>query len=45
MVAPSVPCTLLTPMSPQSLSFRPLVIPESSLLTVRVPPCARSHAR
>jgi NAD+ kinase len=45
MVAPSVPCTLVTPMSPQSLSFRPLVIPESSLLTVRVPPVARSHAR
>ncbi|KAI8469594.1 MAG: ATP-NAD kinase-like domain-containing protein [Monoraphidium minutum] len=45
MVAPSVPCTLITPMSPHSLSFRPLIIPEGSLLTVRVPPFARSHAR
>jgi hypothetical protein len=27
MVAPSVPCTLVTPLSPHSLSFRPLIIP------------------
>lgn len=45
MVAPSVPCTLLTPLSPHSLSFRPLIIPESAALTVRVPTYARSHAR
>ena len=45
MVAPSVPCTLVTPLAPHSLSFRPLIIPEGSLVTVRVPPFARSHAR
>lgn len=45
MVAPSVPCTLITPMAPHSLSFRPLIIPEGALLTIRVPPYARSHAR
>jgi len=45
MVSPSVPCTLLTPLSPQSLSFRPLVIPESSELLISVPRYARSHAR
>lgn len=45
MVSPSVPCTLLTPLSPQSLSFRPLVIPGSSELLISVPRYARSHAR
>jgi NAD+ kinase len=45
MVAPSVPCTLITPLSPHSLSFRPLVVPESSDILVRLPPSARSHAR
>jgi NAD+ kinase len=45
MIAPSVPCTLVTPLSPHSLSFRPLVIPESSDIVIRVPPSARSHAR
>lgn len=45
MVAPSVPCTLLTPLSPHSLSFRPLIIPENADVLVRVPLNARSHAR
>jgi NAD+ kinase len=45
MVSPSVPCTIVTPMSPHSLSFRPLVIPEGAPLAVRVPHAARSHAR
>lgn len=45
MVAPSVPCTLITPLSPHSLSFRPLIIPESSSLSIRLPSSARSHAR
>ena len=45
MVAPSVPCTLLTPTAPLSLSFRPLIIPESSDILVRLPVYARSHAR
>ncbi|KAG2484825.1 hypothetical protein HYH03_016392 [Edaphochlamys debaryana] len=45
MVAPSVPCTVMTPIAPLSLSFRPLVIPESSSICVHLPTCARSHAR
>ena len=30
MVAPSVPCMLITPIAPSTLSFRPVIIPESS---------------
>ncbi|GFR45561.1 hypothetical protein Agub_g6955 [Astrephomene gubernaculifera] len=45
VVAPSVPCTVLTPIAPLSLSFRPVVLPESSSLCVHLPTCARSHAR
>ncbi|KAK9804759.1 hypothetical protein WJX72_003791 [[Myrmecia] bisecta] len=45
MVAPSVPCTLLTPIAPHSLSFRPLIVPESSEIEIHLPPNARSHAR
>lgn len=45
MVAPSVPGTLLTPIAPHSLSFRPLVVPESSEIEIHLPPSARSHAR
>lgn len=45
MVAPSVPCTLVTPLSPHSLSFRPLIIGENADLMIRLPEDARSHAR
>eukprot|EP00884_Botryococcus_braunii_P019601 jgi/Botrbrau1/6324/Bobra.0339s0032.1 len=45
MVSPSVPCTLLTPIAPHSLSFRPLVVPETSSIEVHLPPQSRSHAR
>ena len=45
MVAPSVPSTLLTPIAPHSLSFRPLVVPESSQIEILLPTSARSHAR
>lgn len=45
MVAPSVPGTLITPIAPHSLSFRPLVVPESSQIAVHLPLDARSHAR
>jgi len=43
MVAPSVPCSILTPIAPLSLSFRPLVIPESSEILIHLPDEARSH--
>mmetsp|Transcript_38888 Transcript_38888/g.92121 ORF Transcript_38888/g.92121 Transcript_38888/m.92121 type:complete len:354 (+) Transcript_38888:372-1433(+) len=37
VVAPSVPCSLLTPVAPHSLSFRPLVLPESSDIVIHLP--------
>ncbi len=45
MAAPSVPCTLLTPIAPHSLSFRPLVVPESSEIEIYLPQNARTVAR
>lgn len=45
MAAPSVPCSLLTPIAPHSLSFRPLVVPESSEIEIYLPHTARSMAR
>ena len=45
MVAPSVPGSLLTPIAPQSLSFRPLIVPESSAIEIRLPYSSRAHAR
>ncbi|PSC74131.1 ATP-NAD kinase [Micractinium conductrix] len=45
MIAPSVPCTLLTPVAPHSLSFRPVVVPEHSVIEVHLPQSSRSHAR
>lgn len=44
IVAPSVPCSILTPVAPQSLSFRPLVVPETSLIEVHLPHSARANA-
>ena len=46
MVAPSVPCTILTPVAPHSLSFRPLVVPETSVIEIHIPESSqkRSHA-
>jgi len=37
MVAPSVPCTILSPIAAASLSFRPIVIPEASTIRIDVP--------
>ncbi len=45
MVAPSVPCGIITPIAPHSLSFRPIIVPESSDVEVHVPESQRSHAR
>lgn len=45
IVSPSVPCTLLTPIAPASLSFRPLLISELSSVEVLLPSGARTgHA-
>eukprot|EP00906_Rhabdomonas_costata_P017522 RCo025298 len=45
MVVPSVNCTLLTPIAPHSLSFRPIIIPDTSTIDVLVPDNARAPAR
>ena len=42
MVAPSVPCTLLTPIAPSSLSFRPILINEQSTVDVVLPVKSRN---
>ncbi|KAL4515606.1 hypothetical protein Ndes2526B_g03744 [Nannochloris sp. 'desiccata'] len=44
MVAPSVPCTLITPVAPHSLSFRPIVVPETAVIEVHLPESARSNS-
>lgn len=36
IVHPSVPCTLLTPICPRSLSFRPLIFPLETKLALKV---------
>ena len=36
MVHPDVPCVLFTPLNPHSLSFRPLVLPNSITLRLQV---------
>lgn len=38
MVAPSTPAIIVTPVCPHNLSFRPLVVCDSSLLRIRVHP-------
>lgn len=44
IVSPSVPCTLLTPIAPASLSFRPVLISEMSTVEVWLPAGARLGA-
>lgn len=42
MVHPSVPAILITPICAHSLSFRPVLLPDSAVLTCTVPEDARS---
>ena len=44
MVHPLVPCILFTPVCPHSLSFRPLIFPDSAGLRIKVPSGTRSSA-
>mmetsp|Transcript_60775 Transcript_60775/g.142184 ORF Transcript_60775/g.142184 Transcript_60775/m.142184 type:complete len:555 (+) Transcript_60775:60-1724(+) len=43
MMHPAVPGIILTPVCPHSLSFRPVVLPDSAVVKVRVPISARSN--
>lgn len=44
MVHPAVPGMLLTPICPHSLSFRPMILPDSVLLRIEIPSKARGEA-
>lgn len=44
MVHPNVPGILFTPICPHSLSFRPVILPDSAELELRIPDDARSTA-
>jgi len=44
MVHPAIPAILLTPICPHSLSFRPIVLPDSIELRLEVPATARATA-
>lgn len=44
MVHPSVPAILFTPICPHSLSFRPIIFPDSVQLRVDISEHARSHS-
>lgn len=44
MVHPSVPAILFTPICPHSLSFRPIVFPDSAKIRIHISEDARSHA-
>ncbi|CAJ1974275.1 unnamed protein product [Sphenostylis stenocarpa] len=43
MVHPNVPCMLFTPICPHSLSFRPVILPDSAQLELKIPEDARSN--
>ncbi|XP_010930698.2 probable NAD kinase 2, chloroplastic isoform X1 [Elaeis guineensis] len=44
MVHPNVPCMLFTPICPHSLSFRPVILPDSAKLELKIPEDTRSNA-
>uniref|UniRef100_A0A0B7A5Y3 NAD(+) kinase n=1 Tax=Arion vulgaris TaxID=1028688 RepID=A0A0B7A5Y3_9EUPU len=44
MIHPSVPCILLTPICPHSLSFRPIVVPAGVEIKVMLSPGSRGTA-
>jgi NAD+ kinase len=44
IVHPNVNCLLLTPICPHSLSFRPIILPDSTILTIKVPQESRGTA-
>jgi len=43
MVHPNVPAILFTPVCPHSLSFRPVILPDSAELELRIPAEARTQ--
>ncbi|KAM3305874.1 hypothetical protein P3S67_012743 [Capsicum chacoense] len=43
-VHPNVPCMLFTPICPHSLSFRPVILPDSARLELKISEDARNNA-
>ena len=44
MVHPNVPAMLFTPICPHSLSFRPVILPDSACIELRIPENARDSS-
>jgi NAD+ kinase len=44
MVHPTVPCICITPIAPHTLSFRPIILPATVELVIRVSPTGRGSA-
>lgn len=44
MVHPAVPAMLFTPICPHSLSFRPMILPDSALLKITIPESSSNSA-
>jgi len=42
-VHPNVPCMLFTPICPHSLSFRPVILPDSAQLELKVKLVTKLH--
>ena len=40
-----MPCALITPIAPHTLSFRPVVVPEASDIDIHLSESSRGHAR
>ena len=44
MLHPCVPAMIFTPISPHSLSFRPVILPSVAHLTIKIAPESRGNA-
>lgn len=44
MISPTVPCIALTPICPHTLSFRPVVVQDETIIHIQIPKTARFNA-
>eukprot|EP01083_Nonionella_stella_P094104 263961_1 len=44
LISPTVPCIALTPICPHTLSFRPVVVSDETIIHIQIPKSARSNA-
>ena len=45
LIAPNVPCIGLTPICPHTLSFRPVIVSDSSIIHITIPENARTYPK